>query len=190
MWSPFTSKYINVINNHDTNLINNTKFIERIKEIRYNINMLPTVTYQIDKVTIKHNVLNQLKDSPWVSKRLSFDGLTYDIHIHWLNNLINTNTNNTFDNNIYIKTTKYKYKKIKKRLPIFLKIMNYLQINGRNKKNITLYFVLSNLQKYVDPNKIIGPEHINSGYTNTQNHIIFIWREEDFEKVTCLELKK
>ena len=41
MWSPFTTKYIKVIDNHDKNIIKNTRFIDKIREIRRNINKIP-----------------------------------------------------------------------------------------------------------------------------------------------------
>jgi hypothetical protein len=42
--------------------------------------------------------------------------------------------------------------------------------------------------KNINYDEIISPTHINSGYTNLLTKLIFIWREEEFEKVCFHEV--
>ena len=171
MWSEFTTNNFKFNNN---NIIINEDFINKIKKIRNNIIKLPNIDYKINEIIISNNKLKQLLNSPWVSQDLNYNDLIYEINISWDNN------------NLYIKTTKEKFIKFKRRLPIFLKIINY--IKGSNNININIYLILSNLTKYLEIDKIISPKHINSGYTNIITNDVLIWREEEFEKVTFHEL--
>jgi len=172
MWTDFTNNNFKLINNNNISI--NKLFINKIKEIRHQINKLPNVNYNINIIKIPSTKIIELQSSQWVSDELNYEELDYEINISWLNN------------NIYLKTTKDKFKSFEIRLPIFLKIITYIQNNSNI--NITLYLILSSLKKYIEPNKIISPKHINSGYTHTINKEIFIWREEEFEKVTFHEL--
>jgi hypothetical protein len=90
-------------------------------------------------------------------------------------------------NNLYFKTTFQKFEKIKKRLNIFIKVMNYIQLH-EEEKPITIYYILSDLKKKIEKNTFISPKHINSGYADTLSNEIFIWRDEEFEKVSFHEL--
>jgi hypothetical protein len=61
-------------------------------------------------------------------------------------------------------------------------------IKGDNKEKLCVYLLLSSLKKKIDNYKNISPKNINSGYTDIINRYIFIWREEEFEKVLFHEL--
>ena len=73
MWSQFTSNNVHLmkINKFNKLFINKIKFIRseiiNIKEVQF--------TYSITK--IPKNIINELKSSFWVSKKLSFDNLLY-----------------------------------------------------------------------------------------------------------------
>uniref|UniRef100_A0A6C0D9M2 Uncharacterized protein n=1 Tax=viral metagenome TaxID=1070528 RepID=A0A6C0D9M2_9ZZZZ len=172
MWNPFTNKYFSKIEKLDN--IKNDSFIKKIKLIRNEILNLPDINYTVKKTIIDSDILKGLKSSVWVSPDLTYDELNYEVVITWTNN------------NIYLKTTKEKFIKFKDRIPVFLKMITYIQ--GSNPTDINIYLVLSNLKKFIEVDKIISPKHINSGYTHLINKIIFIWREEEFEKVTFHEL--
>lgn len=170
MWSQFTNNNINKIK-----IIKyNKSLIKKIKFIKSEITNMEEIKYKYFITKISSNKINILKLSPWVSNKLSYDYLPYEVNIKWMKN------------NIYIKTTEDKFNKFLKRLPIFLKILNY--INRKNNEPITIYMVLSNLKKNINKNEIISPTHINSGYTNLLTKLIFIWREEEFEKVCFHEV--
>jgi len=51
-----------------------------------------------------------------------------------------------------------------------------------------MYLLLSPLKKIIEENHTICPKNINSGYTDFTTNEIFIWREEEFEKVIFHEL--
>jgi len=172
MWFEFTSNTIKLINNND--IIINNLFINKIKDIRNNINDIPDIEYKIIEYKISNKKLLKLANTDWVIDNLDWSDLTYDVNIKWSNN------------NIFIKTTRKKFIKFKKRLNQFLKIITY--IKGSSVINVNLYMVLTPLKKKVELNKVIAPKHINSGYTNTKLREIFIWREEEFEKVSFHEL--
>lgn len=171
MWSDFTNNAFKRIKKKKYN----NSFINKIKCIRSDIKKIKDVEYKINIIKINNNIINNLKSSEWVSKKLSYDYLLYEINITWNNN----------NNNIYIKTTEEKFNNFKHRIPIFLKIINY--INKDNDK-INIYLILSNLKKYVNVDEIISPDHVNSGYCDVVNKYIFIWREEEFEKVCFHEI--
>ena len=175
MWSNFTIETFKLLK--PTNNINNN-FIKNIKNIRELIIKNKDTKFKITKTKILKSKINKFKDSPWVDPNLYYDNLTFDINITWINN--------NLTNNIYLKTTKNKFDKIINKLNVFIQILNYIQ--GQSKVEIILYLILSKLKKNIEFNKIISPKHINSGYTNIITKEIFVWREEEFEKVSFHEL--
>lgn len=170
MWSSFTNHSYKLLNKDK---IIDRKFIDKVKQIRKEIYYLPDVEYTITKTIISNSLIKKYSASDWVSTKLTWDYLPNEYQISWNNN------------NIYIKTTEEKFTNFTKRLNIFLKIINYI---NKNKETINIYLILSDLKKDIEKNKIISPNHINSGYTNTIGKYIFIWRDEEFEKVTFHEI--
>lgn len=175
MWSKFTINNFKLIKPIDTI---DYKFINNIRNIRNIIIKVKNYKFKIIETNILNSKINKFKESQWVDPNLYYSNLTFDVNIVW--------TNNKVINNIYIRTTKEKFNNITYRLPIFIKILNYIQ--GNSNTQINLYLILSELKKKIEYNKIISPKHINSGYTNTKTKEIFIWREEEFEKVSFHEL--
>jgi len=171
LWSDFTINTFNKINKINYNDL----FINQLNIIKLNIINTDNVEYTCNIIDISKNIINKLKSSIWVSQNLTYDNLPYEINIKWGKN-----------NNIYIKTTKNKFDSFSKRLPIFLKVINYM--NREQNKDIKIYLILSNLKKKINKKEIISTDHVNSGYTNTLTNIIFIWREEEFEKVCFHEI--
>jgi hypothetical protein len=175
MWSSFTIETFNLLK--PINYINKN-FTKNIKNIRDLIIKNNDTKFKITKIKISKSKINKFKDSQWVDPNFYYDNLTFDINITWINN--------NLTNNIYLKTTENKFDEIINKLHIFIKILNFIQ--GQSKIEINLYLVLSQLKKKIEFNKIISPKHINSGYTNIITKEIFIWREEEFEKVSFHEL--
>ena len=133
MWSIFTKKNFKLLCKKDIEI--NDNFINKIKEIRkiiYNIN---TIDYEIIKYDISLNKLNELLLSDWVMENLEINNLNYNVCIKW-----NGNTKNIY-NYIYLKTNKIKFDNFIKKLPIFLKICNYIQENSTI--GIKLYLILT-----------------------------------------------
>jgi hypothetical protein len=169
MWLEFTNTTFDKIKINKFNKL----FIKKIKSIRSEIISMENVNYTYSISQIPNEIIDILKSSEWVSNKLSYDYLLYEVNIKWNNN------------NIYIKTTKDKFDRFLKRLPIFLKILNYI---NKNNDNIEIYMILSNLKKNINEYEVISPDHVNSGYTNLLTKLIFIWREEEFEKVCFHEV--
>jgi len=168
-WSEFCKKNFKKMQKYD---IKYDYIITPMKKIKNDI-MNQQIDPLIGPCKIPISKIEELKKAFWVDPDLVYDYLDYDIHIK------------LGDNNIYIKTTKNKFDKIKKRLPIFLKMISY--ISQKNKNKFNLYLILTHNKKFID-NSIIYPKHVNSGYTDKSTNEIFIWREEEFEKVTFHEL--
>jgi hypothetical protein len=140
------------------------------------IKSINLIQYDIKNIKIKKDLILKLISSKWVYQNVinKIDNLDVEYLISWNNN------------KIYLKCTNNKYIKIIKRLPHLLRMIEFIK-NG-NKENIVIYLLLSNLKKKIDNNIKIKPKNINSGYTDIVNRYIFIWREEEFEKVLFHEL--
>ena len=175
MWSNFTTNNYPFISKKD--IISNYFIIDKMTYERNKIYSLPYVNYTINNIEISLNIINNLSNSQWVYKKGIINNLSklnVQVEIKWNNNII------------YLKTSKEKYNKIIKRLPYFLKVINY--IIGTSTKKATIYLILTDLKKKCIKGKSIDSKHVNSGYCHLINNIIFIWRDEEFEKVTFHEL--
>jgi hypothetical protein len=168
-WSDFCKKNFKKMQKYDIKYDYVITSMKKIKEEIMNQKIDPL----IGPCTIPKSKIEKLRKSFWVDPDLVYDYLDYDIHIK------------LGENNIYIKTSKDKFNKIKKRLKIFLNMISYISEKSKNKFN--LYLILTYNKKYID-DSIICPKHVNSGYTDKSTNDIFIWREEEFEKVTFHEL--
>ena len=93
-------------------------------------------------------------------------------------------------NEIKIKSTVNTFNKFIKHAKLVIYIIEYLKNKSNNKNDkINIYLILSKLTKiFPEKNEIIDVININSGFTNVSEHFIFIWREEEFEKVLFHEL--
>lgn len=177
MWSNFTKNNLkDLIKIKKTYVTSNSLLITKAKQDRKSIINLPNINYTITSIKISVEKIEKYAKSFWVYDKVinEFKYLEYEYLIEW------------DSNKIYIKCSKDKINKIKKRLDVFLKIITW--IKGNSDQNIEIYLVLSSLKKNIDLNKDIAPKHINSGYTHKIKKYIFIWREEEFEKVTFHEL--
>jgi len=175
MWSQFTMTNYSLLSKNK--IINNDLLINKMINERDIIYSLPYVNYTINNIEIPLDIIDKLSDAPFVYKKgllKKINKLNIQVKITWNNNII------------FLRTTRKKYNKILKRLPFFIKIINY--IIGISNKKVTIYLILSNLKKKCIKNKDIGAKHVNSGYCDLKENYIFIWRDEEFEKVTFHEL--
>jgi hypothetical protein len=181
MWSKFTLENFNKIYKLQKNKLNiNNLIIDKMNNEKNNIINMKNINYQINDTKIKN--IDKYASTKWVD----YDGvmnalndLNIEKKIEW--------KNNDNKNIIYLKCTNEKYNNIIKRLNIFLKMINYLQKDTN--KDIIIYLILTKLKKiYNNDDDIISPKNINSGYTDLNENYIFIWREEEFEKLTFHEL--
>ena len=178
MWSDFTlSNFHKLKSSKKKKSIDiNCLYFQKINEQLNKIKLIPIFyNYKIKKICIFKKILPKLVLSRWIDNNLlnNIDNLDSEYLIKWNKN------------KIYLRCTQDKFIKIKKRLPYLLRMINFL--NNTN-ENITIFLLLSNLKKKLDNNEIIGPANINSGYTHIVDRYIFIWREEEFEKVLFHEI--
>lgn len=159
-----------------------------IKEERKKVkNKLKKIDYKIELYTIPENKIKRLIETEWVYQKVINNLQTLDTNykITW---------NYKTTHNIYLKCTKEKYNSFYKRINILLNVINYLYDLKKYEENkpINMYLVLTPLEKNLEIDSnidyIIGPKNINSGYTDFYKNEIFIWREEEFEKVIFHEL--
>ena len=164
--------------------ISNDNFLlNQIKTERRNIkNFIRNNKINITKNRIKdskkfNNKIKEYSDAFFVDKNVinSLDNLTEEYEFTWL------------DNKISIKSKKEVKECLKKRIHILIYIIEYLKQKTNNNR-LDIYLVLTDLKKLFPENKIIDIEHVNTGYTDFNKNIIFIWRYEEFEKVLFHEL--
>ena len=103
---------------------------------------------------------------------------------------INENLVNNKDNKLYIKTTDSNIKKISKRIKFLIYVGEYLKYKSNNTAKVfDAYIILSNLKRYFpEKDKKVQVTHVNGGYTDFSENIIFVWRHEEFEKVLLHEM--
>jgi hypothetical protein len=182
-WSEFTIKHFDKINELKKEYVNENSFIiNKAREEREEILKLNDTSFKISNINIPKDKLIKYASTYWVYDKVidKLDELSGSYLIEW--------TNNNLTNKIYIKCKPSKLENIKTRLNILIKVINRIQLKSKKKLGIKLYLVLSDLKKKLENTNNISPKHVNSGYTDTRNNYIFIWREEEFEKVTFHEL--
>ena len=179
-WNNFTKKYYKyfklnrkVINDNNAillfaqnEIIKITKFI---KNHKYTINII-----KLD------NTINDI-----FLKYANTFFVSYNNVKNEINNLNNTYQINWNNNNIYIKSDNMN---IINRIKLIVYFIEYLKSISKINKNITMYLLLTNLKKEYNGDSIIDVDNVNSGYTDFDKNIIFIWRYEECEKVLFHEL--
>ena len=182
-WCEFTEKNLSTLKSLKGDFVNdNSLLIKKARKEREEIIKIEKPQYKIENEKIPEKKLNQFIASYWVFNKVKeeINKLTQSYLITW--------TNGKLKNMMFIKCGSEKIQSIKERLPFMLQVMNHIQNKSKKQIPIELYLVLSNLKKQLDNSESIGPKHVNSGYTNTYDEYIFIWREEEFEKVSFHEL--
>ena len=174
-WSKFTLNNYKKI--YKIDIIKKDLLIDKMIKDKNNIIKINDIKFDISYTTIDRDLINEKSSTKWVYSKGLFndlDNLKSEIEIKWNNNII------------YIKCNENKLVNILNRLPTLLKMINY--INNNNNK-LKIYLILSNLKKDIDKNNYnLEAKQINSGYSHSIEKYIFIWREEEFEKVLFHEL--
>lgn len=176
MWSKFTISNYNKFSKK--NLIKaKCAYLNKLYKTKEIIMNLPNIKYTISNYNIDIKIIKELASCKFVY---------YDGVINSLDEL-NINIKILFNNNIiYLKCTNKQFESIKKRIDIYLKMICYFK---NDNKPIVLYLILTNLKKKIyNEHDSLTAKNINSGYTDLSKNVIFIWRYEEFEKVTFHEL--
>lgn len=181
-WNQFTKNNIALFSNkyllEKENILLTTIKDERknIKNYIRNLN----VDFNITTIDNNNNDIKNFCNVSWVDmkgviKELNTIDITYKIM--WNNN------------KIMIRTTLEQFKYIKKQLNVIIYMIEYLKFKSDNmNKNVTVYLILTNLEKEFPNKSHMSIKNANSGYTDLDKDIIFIWRYEEFEKVLFHEL--
>jgi hypothetical protein len=151
--------------------------LPELKKIKNQIK-INQIKFTISPISIPKNTINTLMDTFWVYEEAltKLNEIPYEQQITW--------NHNNLEHSIIIKTTVDKFNSFKNRLNVLINILNYLLDKSKKKRAFNMYLILTTLKKQLpSDNQIIGPKHINSGYTDFGNNIILIWRHEEFEKV-------
>ena len=178
----FTNKYLKIFMGKRSKVI-----FPKLKEMRtdiYNYIKNNEIKFKIEEYVIPEKKLHKLTDTQWVYKEVvnSIKDLHANYKISWSYKKCN--------HCIIIKSTESKFNSFKERLDTLLHIINYIYDLKKTteEREITMYLLLSPLKKIIEENDTICPKNINSGYTDFTTNEIFIWREEEFEKVIFHEL--
>ncbi len=197
-WSEFTKSNIGHFKNQvtlgNTNPLANElrkereKIIEFIKQTKINYLLEPVTEIEL---AVTENKIAEIADVAWVdTKMLDKDLVNHDkvFKISW--NTPGEENYSDIVNVIFIKTTNQLIQKIVKRIKYLIYIGEYLKIKSANThKKFKIYLVLSNLKKYFpNKNKKINITNVNGGYTDFNDNYVFVWRYEEFEKVTLHEI--
>jgi hypothetical protein len=178
----FTNKYLKIFMEKRSKVI-----FPELKKMRSDINdyiKKNEVKFKIEEYIIPEKKLHELTDTQWVYKEVlnSIKDLHANYKISW--------SYKKFNHYIIIKSTESKFKSFKERLDTLLHIINYIYDLKKTSEDreIHMFLLLSPLKKIIEKDEAICPKNINSGYTDFSTNEIFIWREEEFEKVIFHEL--
>jgi hypothetical protein len=190
-WSKFTLDNMNCIKSTLYNLSNDSKLLISIKSERDKIKQFMkenTINVIVKKLELNDSKklekkLIEYANPGWVDKKSlieNFPTLDESYLITWssINNSDKTNRINIKCNNKYSKS-------ILERINIIIYFLEYIRMKSDEQDlEIDIYLVLSDLVKiFPENNKTIGIKNANTGYTDHQKKIIFIWRYEEYIKV-------
>jgi hypothetical protein len=176
----FTNKYFKIFMNKREKM-NFILLNDLSKKIKQNIK---TVSFKVEDYEIPKNKINKLVNTKWVYT----EGVLNNLTPLECNKKIIWNYDN-IEHFICIKSTYDKFNSFVKRVGTFISILNYMYDirTVKEKRPIKIYLILTLLKKELDDN-IVGPKNVNSGYTDFITKEIFLWREEEFEKITFHEM--
>jgi hypothetical protein len=195
MWTNFTNKKIKKFKAARYNINNNAVLLDLIKNERSkikafmqdNINNLTIKIKTINPIILENKIKSYIS-SPWVDSaniKKNLPKLNVNVLIEWKLNNLQQNMNS-----IYIKTTQDQYDLFINRIKNTIMIIEYLKNKTNNINKLTCcYLILTKLKKYFPKDgQIINIQHANSGYSDSLNNYIFIWRYEEYEKVLFHEM--
>lgn len=209
-WSQFTKDNIQIFYNNKYNLDQNNKLLNLLRTERNNINQF----IKNNKININIKLLKN-KEITELDKKIKKysnvfwvqDNLTDNINNLDINCLITWETfsikqknkitlikpsllnETTYINKFYIKTDRKTLYKFLKRIKYMILLFEYLKTKTNDNRKIEIYLILSKLEKiYPLDNSIIDVPNVNSGYTDLLEDYIFVWRQEEFEKVLIHEM--
>lgn len=191
-WSKFTLDNMNCIKSTLYNLNYNSKLLISIKSERDKIKLFMnenTINVNVKKLELKDSLKLEKKiieysNPDWVDKKSlleNFPTLDESYLITWFS------VNNSHKiNKIHIKCNNKNSKSFLERINIIIYFLEFIRMKSDDKNlEMDIYIVLSDLVKIFPEknNKAMGIKNANTGYTDFQKNIIFIWRYEEYVKV-------
>lgn len=156
------------------------KLKKEIKEIKRFIRKYPNLSIQHSNTKSFDKLIEKFNNVEWVDSNINnvLDKLNVNYEISW-----NGLTNNGL-NIIRIKSNKEQINKILNRIDKIIYMLEYLKTKSTNPINYNIFLILSELEKYFpSKDEIIDVPNANTGYCDTMEKYIYIWRLEEFEKV-------
>ena len=182
IWSKFTKNNLKLFTKFKFSVDDNNSLVKYIKNEKDNIKKFIKEKYKT--YLIKLEKIDNYKDIYKFTNAGFVDTHNLLKDMQNLNNIFKI----TWNNNLIIINTEEDIK-INNRIKLIIFMIEYLKEKTNNNKNIKIYLILSTLEKKfpLDSN-IMDVKNANSGYNDSINNIIFIWRKEEFEKVLFHEL--
>lgn len=195
-WSEFTKDNIKQFKKNKYNLPNNSNLVKLIKTERDNINKFIKIN---SKLLIKTELIKKNKIDEFDKQLCNFANTEWVDTKFVINEIKNLDKNYLYQwesitvsnekpslNCVYVKSNKV----IKHKIKLIAYIIEYLKHENQHVNNpVNMYLVLTKLNKiFPENNQNMGVKNANTGYTDFNKNIIYIWREEEFEKVIFHEI--
>ena len=183
MFCKFTKKYFNYFYERKYNLSDNNSLLLFInKEKEKILNFIKNTKIEISYIQETNNI-----DEVIIKEILNSKFVDYE-NVILKNKLFNKTLIIKWKNNKIIIRCQNKNIKL---LILKIKFLIYFIEYFKNVKKLEIYLFLVDLEKFTPTeDEIINAEHINSGYSQSNNFdsLIVIWRLEEFEKVLLHEI--
>ncbi len=198
-WSEFTRQNIKQFKNYRYKL-NNSNLLQFVRTERDRIKQF---IKNNKKIVVEYDSLNKnqteglnkkIKEyakTSWVDTKAvvqEMSKMDKNIVYQW-KSIVDSDEKPTL-NNVFIKSNTKNIKNTNKKIKLIAYIIEYLKHkNDHVNKSVNIYLVLTQLKKYFpESNNIMDIKNANTGYTDFGKDIIFIWRNEELEKVIFHEI--
>jgi hypothetical protein len=187
-WCKFTLDNIKYVKPTLNNLNNDSNLLLSIKSERDKIKQF--MKENIIVVTIKKLDRNDSRklekkfieyaNPNWVDKKSlleNFPTLDESYLITW-----SSVNNSSKINKIHVRCNNSNSKSLLERINIIIYFLEFIRMKSNDQDlEMDIYIVLSDLVKiFPENNKTMGIKNANTGYTDFQKNIIFIWRYEEY----------
>lgn len=194
-WSEFTLNNIKEFRKYKYNLPNNSNLVKLIKTEMNNIKQFiknnPQLFIKTNKIKKLDKELCDFADAPFVDTKSVVEEIKKldESYLYKWKSIIDSNDNPTL-NYIIIKSNKSTKNLMHKKIKLLIYIIEYLKYKSDNiNKRVIIFLVLTDLKKtFPENNQNMGVKNANTGYTDTNKNIIYIWRKEELEKVIFHEV--
>lgn len=183
-WSNFTKAEFNKFKIKKYTINDDNKLLIAIKEERSRIiKFINNTDIKLNITKIEYGLNDKIKlygKGHFIDMNIHnvLDTIPYEYTVIWNGN-----------NKMHIKCTVKQYESFKQRLGLMIHLLEYIRTTSEHKDRImNIYLILTPLTKSYPETHIIKVPNVNTGYTDFNENIIFIWRYEEFEKVLLHEV--